>query len=68
MADSCTKMRRKLVNHCALNISNGAIEKIRSEWVTGPCNVPLFGDSKAGGLCRGCAGGWTHPENYPVEP
>lgn len=65
MSGCCTQMRRKLVRHSTLNIESGDTKEIRSEWVTEPCNVPLFGD--VGNVCRSCLGGWTHPENYAVK-
>lgn len=67
MANSCTQMRRKLVRHSTLNMVTGEKTPGREEWLTEPCNIPLFGDSRGGGVCRSCAGGWTHPENYPVK-
>lgn len=65
MADRCTQMRRKLVRHSTLNLATNATQEIRSEWVTEPCNIPLFGDTS--GICRSCRAGWTHPQNYPLD-
>ena len=67
MADSCTKMRRKLIKHGHLNSTTGQFKIEREEWVTEPCNIPLFGEpDKSRGTCKSCHTGWTHPENYPV--
>ncbi len=65
-SDSCTMVRRMLIRHMFLNLATSETDDARAEWVTRPCGVPLFGDDKAGGLCRGCKTGWTHPNNYPV--
>lgn len=68
MTDSCTKMRRMLISSGALNAATGETKITASEWVTRECGVPLFGDKeRKAGICRSCASGWTHPENYPVE-
>lgn len=65
--NSCTQMRRKLVTHGTLNMATGATTEGHSEWVDEPCNVPLFADGeREAGLCRSCASGWTHPNNYPL--
>ena len=67
MINHCTQMRRKLVKHSTLSLETGETTEGRSEWVTEPCNTPLFGSSlKSLGKCASCERGWTHPENYPV--
>jgi hypothetical protein len=34
-------------------------------WKTGACDTPLFSDvERSSGVCRACAIGWEHPENY----
>ena len=64
----CTRVRRMLIKHGTLPLNGDAVTMTHQEWVTKPCGVPLFGDeARASGLCRGCASGWTHPENYPVD-
>jgi hypothetical protein len=64
---SCTQQRRYVVKHGTFNMATGASEMTSQEWVTGPCNAPLFGDeAQTRGTCRSCFNGWTHPENYPV--
>jgi len=64
---SCTVVRRKLVTRGTLNIATGVSEMGDGEWVTEPCNVPLFGDEERKiGVCRSCASGWTHEHNYPI--
>src|SRR5690606_8452208 len=41
----------------------------RQEWRDEPCGTPLFsGDNRKDGICRSCASGWTHPENYQLPP
>lgn len=66
--DHCTTMRRKLVTHHTLNLRTGATTPIRQEWVTEPCNTPLFGLLyKERGTCRACSEGWKTATNYPVN-
>ncbi|RUW55576.1 hypothetical protein EOA32_00730 [Mesorhizobium sp. M1A.F.Ca.ET.072.01.1.1] len=68
MANNCTKLRRMLVKHGSYNMTTGETTAKREEWVTRECGVPLFGETeRKTGICRACARGWTHPENYPVE-
>lgn len=68
-SDSCRIMRRKLVRHSTVNIVTGERSAETEEWVTEPCGVPLFGEREVlTGVCRSCANGWTHENNYPVEP
>lgn len=65
---SCAVMRRKFVTHSKLDLASGAMRQVSTEWVTEPCGVPLFGDDhQASGVCRSCAGGWKHPNNYPAD-
>ena len=66
--NSCTKMRRMLVKHSTVRFNSDEVTEGRSEWVTRECGSPLFRDAeRVAGVCRSCASGWTHPENYPVE-
>ena len=60
---NCQTMRRKLVRRGILSLKFG-VEIRSAEWVTEECGVPLF--SNDGPVCRGCAGGWWHPENFPL--
>lgn len=59
----CQVMRRKLVTHSTLNLGTGRSTIVRKEWVTEPCNIPLFGEP---GPCRSCREGWASRLNYPV--
>jgi hypothetical protein len=68
MADSCTKMRRMLIRTSTLNMATGQRTETGEAWETRPCGVPMFSEvEKKAGICRSCANGWTHPNNYPVE-
>lgn len=68
MANSCTKIRRRLVTHSTMNMLTGELTPVRQEWKTEACNTPLFGKAeRETGICRSCASGWTHPNNYPAE-
>ena len=60
---NCQTMRRKLVRRGILSFARG-IELREAEWVTEECGTPLF--SKDGPVCRGCASGWWHPQNFPL--
>lgn len=65
---SCQTMRRKLVTKGTLDLGTGTLDmNEQGEWVTEPCNVPLFTqEEKERGTCRSCNEGWTHPNNYPI--
>jgi hypothetical protein len=66
--DGCTKTRRVKQTTLTLNAGSGETSETGSAWVTGPCGTPLFSEAeKQSGICRSCASGWTHPENYPVN-
>jgi len=65
---SCLKMRRILKKHGTLNIVTGDMKMEGEEWVTEKCGIPLFDEKeRTSGICRSCAIGWTHPNNFPVE-
>ena len=67
MANSCTKQRRYLVTHSTLNMTSGESTQGKQEWIEEPCGKPLFGDEeRKTGICKSCASGWTHPNNYPI--
>lgn len=67
IAGCCTQLRRFQVTHYTLSLTTGERKEGLTEWITGPCNVPLFGDvDRAAGKCRSCASGWTHEHNYAV--
>jgi hypothetical protein len=66
----CTTRRTFLVRSGSLNMTTGEYAPPpgdSGEWVTGPCNVPLFGADALLGTCKGCRSGWTHPENFPAK-
>ncbi len=68
ISNQCGVMRVKLVTHTTFDMRTGAKGGERQEWVTEPCGTPMFGDrEKADGMCRGCASGWNHPENYRAD-
>jgi hypothetical protein len=61
---SCTISRIVVRSYGTLNIITGKVgPMVRGEPETGPCNVPLFGDDTASGVCRSCRSGWEHPDN-----
>lgn len=60
---SCKQMRCALVKTYNLNMETGERKLIGEEWKVQPCNVPLF--NKIQKMCRGCAEGWSVPNNYP---
>ncbi len=71
---SCTRVRHMKITHMMMTLSLCAQDvqtrddSERVEWVTRECGTPLFGDEeRKAGVCRSCASGWTHPENYPVD-
>lgn len=67
-SNSCTTVRRMLIQHGSLSITTGELTHSHEEWVTKPCNVPMFSDvEKARGTCKACDSGWTHPHNFKVE-
>jgi hypothetical protein len=40
-----------------------------TQWVDGPCGVPLFGSDKSqGSYCRSCRNGWASAGNIPLQP
>jgi len=67
--DRCQQWRRSLVTTGTINhIRNGRLIGT-AEWRTQQCGAPLFNDAaRARGLCQGCATGWTHEHNYPIDP
>lgn len=68
MASDCTTVRRKLVKHGAVNLATGTYEARGATWETEPCGAPLFSDTdRKAGVCRSCASGWTHPDNFPAS-
>lgn len=68
MAHNCAKLRRKLVTHYTLSLGTGERKDRGSEWVTEACGTPLFSAAeREAGVCRSCASGWRHPNNYPAD-
>lgn len=66
--NDCTVIRTMLLKHSVLSLATGEVQPTGEEWVTRPCGVPLFGDAeRARGTCRGCAGGFNHPDNYRAD-
>jgi hypothetical protein len=37
---------------------------IKQEWVTRPCDVPIFNKRHE---CMSCSRGWNHPNNYRAD-
>jgi hypothetical protein len=60
---SCTILRTFDVQHGTLNMVTGEHVISRTETVTAPCNVPLFGAAAARGICAACRRGWDVPGN-----
>jgi hypothetical protein len=68
LPSSCTIERRWLSRREVLNLGTGVSAPLDEEWVTGPCDAPLFGDEgRQLGACSSCAKGWTHEHNAPTE-
>lgn len=65
----CTVVRTVLVRHHSMDMTTGATtENVKpAEWVTGPCDTPLFGNDTKTGICRSCRDGWKVPDNYPAN-
>lgn len=68
MMDSCPVMRRIYIRSAALNLATGERTETGARWVVRPCGTPLFGLDHERGMCKGCAGGWSAPENHPAPP
>lgn len=67
---NCTVKRTMLIRHETWDMKTGKTtpEKNWEEWVTKACGVPLFDAAeKKNGICRHCAAGWNHPENYRAD-
>lgn len=65
----CRQWRRVYATIAWVSLTTGARRDERQEWRTKPCGVPLWSEEeKARGTCRGCAAGWTHEHNLPVDP
>lgn len=65
MSHNCSVARTWLVTHGTLDLATGQTTEGEKEWRTGPCGSPLFGDTeRKTGVCRACARGWEHPNNY----
>lgn len=61
----CKKMRTMLIK--TGKITSGGIEHGESRWETRACETPLFTTKEIeSGICRSCASGWAHPNNYPA--
>ena len=61
---TCQNVKRKLVRHGRVNLATGDTSTEHSEWVTEPCNIPVFDGETT---CLSCRTGWRRPENYPVD-
>ena len=55
----CPVVRTILRKHVAFSG-----EVLSEKWGEEFCNVPLFGEQVAKGICLSCERGWNHPENY----
>lgn len=65
---SCQQMRRKLVRLGTLNLATGETSTPDEEWRDEACGTPLFTEEeRQSGICKSCAGGWTHPNNFPIQ-
>lgn len=63
---SCRVERRFVRTYS--NLIEGNIVDYASETVTEPCGVPLFSDAwRETGVCKSCASGWTHEQNFATE-
>lgn len=66
---SCTVIRRAFVRRGTVSLATGNYTEDGAAWETKPCGAPLFTDDEhSSGVCRSCASGWTHPENFPAGP
>lgn len=61
---SCTIIRTVKVTHSTLNMVSGKTTEGKTEIVTKPCGIPLFGKPHSTtGVCRHCAEGWSVKDN-----
>lgn len=64
----CTQMRRMVIRRGTMDLATGTSTLDEGTVETRACGTPLFSDQeRKTGICRSCASGWTHPNNYPVE-
>lgn len=63
--DCCPIIRTKLITHGTLSMSGEGFKESRKEWKTEECGTPLFKDKAT--ICRSCATGWNHENNFIVE-
>jgi hypothetical protein len=63
----CPIERFQRVTLSSLNIMTGDHGPERVEERVDACGTPLFGKDAERGICKGCATGWTHQNNYPTE-
>lgn len=65
---SCAVVRTILVTHGTIRFGTGEYTEHEKRWETKPCGGPLFGDDeRRSGVCRSCARGWNHPNDYRAD-
>ena len=68
MPSDCPVERRKVVTHATLNLRTGEHRETGRKTIEiEACRVPLFGDQRKRGACRGCLKGWEVEGNRPTE-
>lgn len=63
----CQIIRKKLVKSYKWNLSLGTQSDHQQKWITEACNSPLFSSDKSDIVCKQCAEGWTHENNFMVD-
>lgn len=63
---SCKVVRTMLIVHSFMEFGSGKMtsDPLKEEWVTKPCDTPIFDKGKE---CSGCRRGWNHPNNYRAD-
>jgi len=65
---TCTQLRRKKSIHGRFDDTGMKMTASWIEWETSACGAPLLSEvERTTGICRSCADGWNHPDNYPIK-
>lgn len=66
--NECTIRRKMMITQYTWNLATDEKKIKNQEWQIRPCGTPLFSDQeRTTGICKSCAGGWTHPNNFPCD-
>src|SRR5262245_5690658 len=64
---TCKRLRRMRSTH-GRSDDKGNMTARWIEWETRACGIPLLSEEeRTTGICRACASGWSHADNYPAE-